>query len=95
MLWLLLGLLLACALSSWLLPDSALARSAARAFDTSVLLLGRGGDDDEVDDDAAARPASDDRCQFESGLASDLAGHGRSRNATVGARPDGRHGDRR
>ena len=56
MLWLLVGLLLACALSSWLLPDSALARSAARPFDTSVLLLGRGSDDDEVDDDAAAPP---------------------------------------
>ena len=39
MLWILLGLLVACALCSWLLPDSALARSAARALDTSVLLL--------------------------------------------------------
>ena len=48
MLWLLLGLLLACALSSWLLPDSALARSAARAFDGTVSLLSRGdGDDDD------------------------------------------------
>ncbi len=53
---LVLALLVACVLCSWLLPDSALARSAARAFDTSVLLLGRGGDDDEVDDDAAAPP---------------------------------------
>ena len=39
MLWILLGLLVACALCSWLLPNSALARSAARALDTSVLLL--------------------------------------------------------
>ena len=36
MLWILLGLLLACALCSWLLPDSSPARSAARALDTSA-----------------------------------------------------------
>ena len=48
MLWILLGLLVACALCSWLLPDSSLARSAARALDTSVLLLSQDSVSDEL-----------------------------------------------
>ena len=44
MFWLLLGLLLVLALCSWWRPDSALAMSAARAFDSSIYLLGRGDD---------------------------------------------------
>ena len=43
MLWLLLGLLVACWLCAWLKPGTDLASSAARAFDSSVLLLSRGG----------------------------------------------------
>ena len=39
MFWLLLCLLFASALCSWLSPDSALAASTARAFDNSVWLL--------------------------------------------------------
>ena len=47
--WLLL-VMFACCLCTWLAPKSELANSAARAFDSSVLMLGRGGgdDDDEV-----------------------------------------------
>ncbi len=48
MLWILLGLLLACALCSWRLPDSSQARSAARALDTSVLLLSQDSASDDV-----------------------------------------------
>ena len=47
--WLLLCLLLACVACSWWRPDSALARSGARAFDSSVLLLSQGVEDDGVD----------------------------------------------
>jgi hypothetical protein len=51
MLRLLLGLLLACTLFSYLWPGSALALSATRAFDHSVLLLRHGSafQDDEVE----------------------------------------------
>ena len=52
MFWMLLGLFLACALCSWVRPDSALARSAALAFDTSVWMFSQGVEDDvEVEDD--------------------------------------------
>ncbi len=55
MCWLVLALLVACVLCSWLRPDGALALSAARVFDTSVLLLSQGSDDDdEVDGDVTA-----------------------------------------
>jgi len=54
MFWLLLSLLLACVLCSWLRPDSALARSAARAFDSSVFLLSRSQTADDSDNDGAA-----------------------------------------
>lgn len=56
MFWLLLGLLLACALCSWLRPDSAVARSAARAFDSSVLMLSQGVEDDDDEDDLPRPP---------------------------------------
>ena len=48
-LWLLLVLIAYC-LCAWLAPKSELANSAARAFDSSALMLGRGAgdDDDEV-----------------------------------------------
>ena len=70
MFWLLLGLLLVCALCSWFLPDSPVARSAARAFDTSVLLL---SSDDGLQPRravAASKPRRearrcDDRCEEE------------------------------
>ena len=62
MFWLLLGLLVACWLCAWLKPGTDLASSAARAFDSSVLLLSRGGtdpatsdDDNEDDEDASYR----------------------------------------
>ena len=46
--WLLL-VLVACCLCTWLAPNSEVAKSAARAFESSVFMLGRGGDDkDEV-----------------------------------------------
>ncbi len=48
MLWVLFGLLLACALCSWLLPDSPLARSTARALDASVLLLSQDSASDDL-----------------------------------------------
>ena len=47
--WLLL-VMFACCLCAWLAPKSELANSAARVFDSSVLMLSRGGGDD--DDDA-------------------------------------------
>ena len=50
MFWLLLALIFACAVCSWLSPDSGLARSAARAFDSSVLLLSRFSDDEEEEE---------------------------------------------
>ena len=57
MVWLLLGLLLVCALCSWLRPDSTLARSAARALDTSVWMFSQGVEDEvEVEDDDLPRP---------------------------------------
>ena len=61
MFWLLLGLLVACWLCSWLRPDSDLASSAARALDSSVLMLSRGYagaamlDDSDDDEDVADR----------------------------------------
>ena len=55
MVWLLLGLLLACALCSWLRPDSAMARSAARAFDNSVWMLSQGVEDEDEVEDASPR----------------------------------------
>ena len=57
MFWMLLGLFLACALCSWVRPDSALARSAALAFDNSVRLFSQGVEDDvDEDDDDVPRP---------------------------------------
>ena len=56
MLWILLGLLVPCALCSWLLPDSALARSAARALDTSVLLLSQDTAADDLPQPRRATP---------------------------------------
>ena len=56
MLWILLGLLVACALCSWLLPDSPLARSAARALDTSVLLLSQDTAADDLPQPRRATP---------------------------------------
>ena len=56
MLWILLGLLVACALCSWLLPDSPLARSAARALDTSVLLLSQDTASDDLPQPRRATP---------------------------------------
>ena len=56
MVWLLLGLLLACALCSWLRPDSALARSAARAFDNSVWMFSQGVEDEIDEGDDLPRP---------------------------------------
>ena len=56
MVWLLLGLLLACALCSWLRPNSALARSAARAFDNSVWMFSQGVEDEVDEDDDLPRP---------------------------------------
>ena len=53
MFWLLLCLLFASALCSWLSPDSALAASSARAFDTSVWLLSQ--DEDERGEAASPR----------------------------------------
>ena len=53
MFWLLLCLLLASALCSWLSPGSALAASAARAFDNSVWLLSQ--DEDERGEAASPR----------------------------------------
>ena len=47
MFWLLLALLFACAVCSSFWPNSGLARSAARAFDSSVLLLNRCSEDEE------------------------------------------------
>ena len=60
MFWLLLGLLAVCALCSWLSPGDQLARSAARAFETSVLLLSQGGDGEarRTRTQTALRPAS-------------------------------------
>ena len=55
MFWLLLGLLVACWLCAWLKPGTDLASSAARAFDSSVLLLSRGGTDPADDEDASHR----------------------------------------
>ena len=52
MFWLLLGLLVACWLCAWLKPGTDLASSAARAFDSSVLLLSRGGTDPAMSDDS-------------------------------------------
>ena len=56
MLWILLGLLVACGLCSWLLPDSRLARSAARALDTSVLLLSQDTAADDLPQPRRATP---------------------------------------
>ena len=56
MLCLLLGLLLVCALCSWLRPDSAVARSAARAFDSSVWMFSQGVEDDDDEDDLPRPP---------------------------------------
>ena len=57
MAWLLLGLLLVCALCSWFRPDSTLARSAARALDTSVWMFSQGVEDEvEVEEDDLPRP---------------------------------------
>ena len=56
MLWLwFLLVLLACWLCTRFAPNSEVAKSAARAFDSSVLMLGRGGGDD---DDEAPIPLS-------------------------------------
>jgi len=62
MFWWLLCLLVACWLCAWLQPGADLASSAARAFDSSVLLLSRGGtdpamsgDNSEDDEDASHR----------------------------------------
>ena len=56
MLWILLGLLVACALCSWLLPDGTLARSAARALDASVLLLSQDTAADDLPQPRRATP---------------------------------------
>jgi len=60
--WLLLCLLVVCVLCSWLRPNSDLANSASRAFDSSVLMLSRGcagaamlDDSDDDDEDVADR----------------------------------------
>ena len=52
MFWLLRCLLVACWLCAWLKPGTDLASSAARAFDSSVLLLSRGGTDPAMSDDS-------------------------------------------
>ena len=58
MFWLLLVLLLAVMVCSWLGPGSAVERSAWRAFDGSVALLSRGsGDEDEEDVGVPSRAA--------------------------------------
>ena len=44
--WLLL-VMFACCLCAWLAPKSELANSAARVFDSSVLMLSSGGGDDD------------------------------------------------
>jgi 5-methylcytosine-specific restriction endonuclease McrA len=49
--WWLLCLLVACWLCAWLKPGTDLASSAARAFDSSVLLLSHGGTDPAMSDD--------------------------------------------
>jgi len=56
MFWLLLGLLVACALCSWISPGGQLARSAARAFEGSVSLLSRGCEDDAQHGPRVAAP---------------------------------------
>ena len=55
MFWLLICLLLACALCSCLLPDSGLAQSAARAFDSTVGLLSQHSTDGHCDEELQPR----------------------------------------
>ena len=55
MFWLLICLLLACALCSCLLPDSGLAQSAARAFDSTVGLLSQHSTDGHYDEELRPR----------------------------------------
>jgi len=52
MVWLLISTLLACVLCAWLRPDSALAQSAARALDSSIVLLSQAS----ANDDYVAQP---------------------------------------
>ena len=56
MFWLLICLLLACALCSCLLPDSGLAQSAARAFDSTVGLLSQHSTDGHYDEELRPPP---------------------------------------
>ena len=56
MFWLLIFLLLACALCSWLRPDSGLAQSAARAFDSTVGLLSQHSTDGHYDEELRPPP---------------------------------------
>ena len=57
MFWLLLGLLVTCALCSWLRSGSSLAQSASNAFESSLLLLGGAdaGDGDETRTPSSSR----------------------------------------
>ena len=56
MFWLLIFLVLACALCSWLRPDSGLAQSAARAFDSTVGLLSQHSTDGHYDEELRPPP---------------------------------------
>ena len=83
MVWLLLGLLLVCALCSWLRPDSNLARSAAHALDTSVWMFSQGVEDEvEVEDDDLPRPPRAVATARRQRAPSPGAGHGAAPTAT-------------
>ncbi len=85
MVWLMLGLLLVCALCSWARPDGALARSAARAFDCAVATLSQGDEEEHEEDDArrVAARAFSARGSAEQGSASRVPRAGQSRAASA------------